>query len=59
MRQRLDEVDSYVVGWFHYFKYGLLYKEVRDWDSWIRRRVRLCYKSAAWTASRKCEQSFR
>ena len=43
MRQRLDEVDSYVVGWFHYFKYGLLYKEVRDWDSWIRRRVRLCY----------------
>ena len=43
MRQRLDEVDSYVVGWFHYFKYGLLYKEVKDWDSWIRRRVRLCY----------------
>jgi len=43
MRQRLDEVESYVVGWFHYFKYGLLYKEVREWDSWIRRRVRLCY----------------
>ena len=43
MRQRLDELQSYSVGWFHYFKYGLLYKEVRDWDSWIRRRVRLCY----------------
>ena len=31
------------MGWFHYFKPGLLYKEVLQWDQWIRRRVRLCY----------------
>ena len=43
MRQRLLELKRYCVGWFHYFKIGLSYKEVREWDAWIRRRVRLCY----------------
>jgi len=43
MRQRLLELRRYCVGWFHYFKPGLLYKEVVQWDQWIRRRVRLCY----------------
>ena len=43
MRQRLIELKRYCMGWFHYFKRGLLYKEVREWDGWIRRRVRLCY----------------
>ena len=43
MRQRLLELKRYCVGWFHYFKIGLPYKEVREWDGWIRRRVRLCY----------------
>lgn len=43
MRQRLLELKRYCVGWFHYFKIGLPYKEVREWDGWIRRRIRLCY----------------
>ncbi len=43
MRHRLLELKRYCVGWFHYFKIGLPYKEVREWDGWIRRRVRLCY----------------
>jgi len=43
MQQRLLELKRYSVGWFHYFKIGLPYKEVRAWDGWIRRRVRLCY----------------
>ena len=43
MRQRLLELKRYCVGWFHYFKIGLPYAEVRQWDQWIRRRVRLCY----------------
>ena len=43
MKQRLLELKHYCVGWFHYFKIGLPYKEVREWDAWIRRRVRLCY----------------
>lgn len=43
MRQRLTELSRYCRGWFHYFKYGLSYREVLHWDQWIRRRVRLCY----------------
>ncbi len=31
MRQRLNELRRYCVGWFHYFKPGLSYKEVRQW----------------------------
>jgi len=43
MERRLRELRQYCVGWFHYFKSGLRYGEVLRWDSWIRRRVRLCY----------------
>lgn len=43
MGQRLLELKRYCIGWFNYFKIGLPYKEVREWDGWIRRRIRLCY----------------
>jgi len=43
MGQRLLELKRYCVGWFHYFKIGLSFAEVLQWDQWIRRRVRLCY----------------
>lgn len=43
MRQRIRELRRYCVGWFHYFKIGLPFAEVRQWDQWIRRRIRLCY----------------
>lgn len=43
MGQRLKELRQYCVGWFHYFKHGLAYREMHQWDQWIRRRVRLCY----------------
>lgn len=43
MEARLKGLKTYSVGWFNYFKIGLLYKDARAWDGWIRRRVRLCY----------------
>ena len=43
MRQCIDALKHYCVGWFHYFKVGLGYGEVLHWDQWIRRRVRLCH----------------
>lgn len=52
MRQRLLELKRSCVGWFHYFKIGLPYKEVREWDGWIRRRIRLCFWKA-WKVPRK------
>jgi RNA-directed DNA polymerase len=52
MGQRLLELKRYCIGWFHYFKIGLAYAEVRQWDQWIRRRVRLCHWKD-WKVSRK------
>lgn len=43
MESRLNALRKYCVGWFHYFKPGLLYKDARAWDGWIRRRIRMCY----------------
>ena len=43
MRKRIGELQRYCRGWFHYFKSGLSFAEVRQWDQWIRRRIRLCY----------------
>ena len=43
MGHRLLELKRYCLGWFNYFRIGLPYKEVREWDGWIRRRIRLCY----------------
>lgn len=43
MPQRITELAQYLRGWFHYFKPGLRYKHMLDWDHWIRRRVRLCF----------------
>ena len=43
IRQRLVELRQYCLGWFHYFKEGLQYKELRALDGWIRRRIRLCF----------------
>lgn len=40
MGQRLVELKRYCVGWFHYFKTGLLYGEALQWDQWIRRRTK-------------------
>ena len=39
----LKLIGKYLRGWFHYFKPGLRYKHMLDWDHWIRRRVRLCF----------------
>ena len=43
MSQRIKELNQYCTGWFHYFKIGLSYAEVLQWDQWIRRRIRLCH----------------
>ena len=58
MDQRLMELRQYCTGWFHYclirfaqrvssqdprYKIGFLYKDARYLDSWIRRRIHLCF----------------
>lgn len=43
MRQRLDELRRYVVGWLNYFGHSHSYGQLMELDQWLRRRVRLCY----------------
>ena len=43
MSQRIKELNQFCTGYFHYFKIGLSYAEVLQWDQWIRRRIRLCH----------------
>lgn len=43
MRQRLDALRRYVVGWLNYFGHSHSYGQLMELDQWLRRRVRLCY----------------
>ena len=43
MRQRLEALRRYVVGWLNYFGHSRSYTQLIELDQWIRRRVRLCY----------------
>lgn len=43
MTSRLEELRRYAVGWLNYFGISHTYREVLELDSWIRRRVRMCY----------------
>jgi RNA-directed DNA polymerase len=43
MRQRLEALRLYVVGWLNYFGHSRSYTELLELDQWLRRRVRLCY----------------
>jgi RNA-directed DNA polymerase len=43
MRQRLEALRLYVVGWMNYFGHSRSYAQLLELDQWVRRRVRLCY----------------
>lgn len=34
---------SFIVGWWNYFKYADLHRNVRDLSGWIRRHIRKCF----------------
>ncbi len=43
MARRLRELAAYLRGWMAYFGLSSHYRPLPDLDSWIRRRVRMCY----------------
>lgn len=43
MERRVRELNRYLRGWIGYFGYAHNAKLFRDWDSWIRRRLRAVY----------------
>jgi len=43
MQERLERLRLYVNGWLGYYAMGVTYRNIREIDKWIRRRVRLCF----------------
>jgi RNA-directed DNA polymerase len=42
MKQRINALNVYLRGWFHYFKLARTHTVYDDLDGWLRRRLRLC-----------------
>jgi RNA-directed DNA polymerase len=55
MKYRLFKLAQYVRGWMNYFGISEYYHDIPEIDSWIRRRVRLCY----WKQWRRCRTKVR
>ncbi|UCZ52424.1 group II intron reverse transcriptase/maturase [Bacillus shivajii] len=36
-----DKLNPYIRGWANYFRYGNVKNKFKEWDSWIRRRLRM------------------
>lgn len=36
-----EKLNPYLRGWANYFRYGNVKTKFKDWDSWIRRRIRM------------------
>jgi RNA-directed DNA polymerase len=43
MAYRIDRLTRYVRGWMNYFGISDYYRPIPEIDSWIRRRIRMCY----------------
>ena len=43
MAYRLEQLARYLRGWMNYFGISDYYRPVPELDSWLRRRVRMCY----------------
>ncbi|MDR1223090.1 MAG: maturase, partial [Tannerella sp.] len=39
---RKERLTWYIRGWLSYFKLAGLRSRIKDWDSWLRRRIRMC-----------------
>ena len=46
MAWRIAALRGYVIGWLNYFGHSHSYREVLKLDTWLRRRVRMCYWKA-------------
>lgn len=55
MRERFQRLAWYLRGWMGYFGISDYYRPIPDLDSWLRRRVRMCY----WKQWRRCKTRIR
>jgi RNA-directed DNA polymerase len=43
MEYRIERINQYLRGWMGYFGISKLYGPIPELDSWLRRRIRMCY----------------
>jgi RNA-directed DNA polymerase len=43
MEYRIERINQYLRGWMGYFGISKLYGTIPELDSWLRRRIRMCY----------------
>lgn len=43
MRQRIERLNTYLLGWIGYFKLVDTRSVIQHLDTWLRRRLRMCY----------------
>jgi RNA-directed DNA polymerase len=43
MQYRLMKLRQYIQGWMGYYSLSELYSPIKGLDSWLRRRIRMCY----------------
>ncbi len=43
MAHRLERLNQYLRGWMNYFGISQYYRPIPELDSWLRRRIRMCY----------------
>jgi RNA-directed DNA polymerase len=43
MAYRIERINQYLRGWMGYFGISKLYGPIPELDSWLRRRIRMCY----------------
>jgi RNA-directed DNA polymerase len=47
MEYRIERINLYLRGWMGYFGISKLYGPIPELDSWLRRRIRMCYSPFA------------
>ena len=43
MAERIERLNRYLRGWMNYFGISKHYSPIEELDSWLRRRIRMCY----------------
>ncbi|MFV0418883.1 MAG: reverse transcriptase domain-containing protein [Dysgonomonas sp.] len=52
---RKQRLTSYIRGWLNYFKLASLSRRIITWDSWLRRRIRMCI----WKSWKRAQTRYR
>ena len=44
MKDRYESLRLYIQGWMNYFGVGMRYNDAVEFDHWLCKRIRMCYR---------------